>query len=193
MPRWLAATSRRFGLGERYGFRPLPCVGFCSSTTRRKVSAMTPRELGPNEKGPTTKRRSGLTKTVLASTPIVSQISMFGTVVENPAYRPVERYEVAEILPAIRHDARDTSIAAARRTAPRSSGNRTLVYEAVRDSADGLTDMQISDVTGLDPSTERPRRVELVRLGLIESAGITRRSPLGSMATVWRATASGGL
>lgn len=35
-----------------------------------------------------------------------------------------------------------------------------------------LTDERIAEISGLNPSTARPRRIELLRMGLIEEAGI---------------------
>jgi len=47
------------------------------------------------------------------------------------------------------------------------------------------TDEEIATGLGMNPSTERPRRIELARAGLIAEAG-TRRTTSGRNATVWR-------
>lgn len=60
---------------------------------------------------------------------------------------------------------------------------RVLEFIAWRDS--GATDEEIADELGMNPSTVRPRRIELARRGLIVEAG-TRRTRSGRMATVWR-------
>lgn len=53
----------------------------------------------------------------------------------------------------------------------------------------GATDEEIADELGMNPSTVRPRRIELARRGFIAEAG-TRRTRSGRMATVWQATAA---
>ena len=58
-----------------------------------------------------------------------------------------------------------------------------LAYIAGR--GDGCTDEEIARALGMNPSTARPRRIELLRRGLIEQAG-TRRTASGRMATLWR-------
>jgi transcription initiation factor IIE alpha subunit len=58
-----------------------------------------------------------------------------------------------------------------------------LAYIAGR--GDGCTDEEIARALGMNPSTARPRRIELLRRGLIEQAG-TRRTTSGRMAAVWR-------
>ena len=46
------------------------------------------------------------------------------------------------------------------------------------------TDEEIAAGLGMNPSTARPRRIELVRRGFVVPAG-TRRAASGRMATVW--------
>lgn len=63
---------------------------------------------------------------------------------------------------------------------------RDLVLEAFRRAgASGLTDEEAQERTGLDPSTERPRRVELVRARLVMDSGRKRTTKHGRPATVW--------
>jgi hypothetical protein len=50
----------------------------------------------------------------------------------------------------------------------------------------GLTDEEMQRLLGMNPSTQRPRRIELARRGLVVEAG-TRRTASGRMATVWKA------
>jgi len=57
------------------------------------------------------------------------------------------------------------------------------VYEFIAWRAS--TDEEIANELGMNPSTVRPRRVELVRRGLVVQDG-TRRTTSGRMATVWR-------
>jgi transcription initiation factor IIE alpha subunit len=49
----------------------------------------------------------------------------------------------------------------------------------------GLTDEQMQTLLAMNPSTQRPRRIELARRGLIVTAG-TRKTKSGRMATTWR-------
>ena len=82
-----------------------------------------------------------------------------------------------------RTDHRDTAVAAAQ-TAPVRSGQAT-VLAAIRAAGEaGLTDQQIQDVTGLDPNTERPRRVELLRKDAIWPCG-KRKTRSNRWATTW--------
>ena len=60
-----------------------------------------------------------------------------------------------------------------------------LVLEFLRDLPDGATDEEIASGLGLNPSTERPRRIELQRRGLVVEAGI-RKTASRRNATVWR-------
>ncbi len=53
----------------------------------------------------------------------------------------------------------------------------------------GLTDEEMQTRLGMNPSTQRPRRIELARRGLVVEAG-TRKTASGRMATVWQATAA---
>lgn len=58
---------------------------------------------------------------------------------------------------------------------------RVLEHIAHRPS----TDEEIATQLAMNPSTVRPRRIELVRRGLVVEDG-TRRTASGRMATVWR-------
>ncbi len=59
------------------------------------------------------------------------------------------------------------------------------VLEVLRQEPAGLTDEEIAGRLQMNPSTERPRRIELARRGLIVEAG-TRRTSSGRNAVVWR-------
>ena len=82
----------------------------------------------------------------------------------------------------------DTSREAARRVAGGAHSLRMKVYELIRSAADGLTDEEIQDALSMNPSTQRPRRVELVRMGLVRDSGIQRLTRSERFATVWIAT-----
>ena len=62
------------------------------------------------------------------------------------------------------------------------------VLAVIAAASDGLTDEEIQLHTGMNPSTQRPRRIELQKRGFIEQAG-TRRTASGRQAAVWRARA----
>jgi len=49
----------------------------------------------------------------------------------------------------------------------------------------GATDEEIATGMAMNPSTARPRRIELVRRGLVVEAG-TRKAMSGRYATAWR-------
>jgi predicted ArsR family transcriptional regulator len=65
------------------------------------------------------------------------------------------------------------------------SGDRLRIMEFLRATTAGATDEEIAAALGLNPSTARPRRIELARRGLIVEAG-TRKTASGRMAVVWR-------
>jgi hypothetical protein len=53
----------------------------------------------------------------------------------------------------------------------------------------GATDEEMQLALGMNPSTQRPRRIELARRGLVVTCG-TRRTSSGRMAGIWRITAA---
>jgi transcription initiation factor IIE alpha subunit len=59
------------------------------------------------------------------------------------------------------------------------------VLELLAATPDGLTDEEMQRRLRMNPSTQRPRRIELMRRGLVQSCG-TRRTTSGRMAVVWR-------
>lgn len=77
-----------------------------------------------------------------------------------------------------------TSIVAAGKAAGNAASIREKVYEAIAAAPNGLTDLEIQDILGLDGSTERPRRIELLGAGRIKATGI-RKTPSGRPAMVW--------
>lgn len=86
--------------------------------------------------------------------------------------------------PAQRHS--PTSCDAAEAIVGRAGSVRRRVLEAIRSSGSrGLTDEQLQDALQLNPSTARPRRIELVELGLVRDSGRTRPTASGRMAAVW--------
>jgi len=59
------------------------------------------------------------------------------------------------------------------------------VLALLQATPDGLTDEEMQQRLEMNPSTQRPRRIELARRGLVVEAG-TRRTASGRMAVVWR-------
>ena len=82
--------------------------------------------------------------------------------------------------------ARETSRASAERIKVGAETLRYAVLEAIVNAPSGLTDQEQQAVLKLDGSTQRPRRVELLALFLIQAIGESGRS-----AVVWGPTSSG--
>ena len=62
---------------------------------------------------------------------------------------------------------------------------RQQVLDLLRASPGGLTDEELQQRLEMNPSTQRPRRGELVALGLVVDSGRTRPTRSGRQATVW--------
>jgi len=77
-----------------------------------------------------------------------------------------------------------TSRAAAVEAVPLTGSKRAAVYECIQ-RLGGATDEQIQIVLGMNPSTQRPRRVELVDQGLIKDSGRMEPTRSGRKAVVW--------
>lgn len=85
------------------------------------------------------------------------------------------------------HQPTETSVSAAKANVPNRTSQRMQVLDFIRKCGKrGATDLEIEKHFGWQGSTVRPRRVELVDLGLITSCG-KRPTPSGRQATVWRA------
>jgi transcription initiation factor IIE alpha subunit len=79
-----------------------------------------------------------------------------------------------------------TSAAAADSLTPKTlNALQRRVLELLQATPEGLTDEEMQTRLGMNPSTQRPRRIELARRGLVVEAG-TRRTASGRMAVVWR-------
>jgi hypothetical protein len=89
-----------------------------------------------------------------------------------------------EPVPAFRHDSA-TSRSAAEVIEPKAGTLRAQALELLRDP---LTDDQGAERLGVSGNTWRPRRVELVKAGLVVRVG-TGRSAGGHPAAIWQATA----
>lgn len=95
----------------------------------------------------------------------------------------------------VRDDALSTSKATARGITVKSGSQRALVLLALYHRGD-LTDFELQEILGLSPSSERPRRGELVDGGFVrpvlngEGMGITKRHN-GSDWQLWQLTDDG--
>lgn len=78
----------------------------------------------------------------------------------------------------------ETSRLAALSMYDKATGLQRAIVEWL-DAKGGMTDEEIQMWTGIPPSTERPRRVELCALGIVRDSGQRRRTASGRTATVW--------
>ena len=79
-----------------------------------------------------------------------------------------------------------TSFDAAKAIEPKAGTLRAKLLDELRHFPEiGLTDQEMQDLTNMDPSTQRPRRIELHKAGLIEDSGKTRATASGRQAVVW--------
>ena len=76
-----------------------------------------------------------------------------------------------------------TSQAAAEAVADAGT-KRQMVLDLLA-AGDGLTDEECQLALSMNPSTQRPRRVELVEMGLVRDSGRTRPTHSGREAVVW--------
>ena len=85
--------------------------------------------------------------------------------------------------PAQRHS--PTSIEAAARIEPHMNAMHIRILAYLRDCVAGATDDEIQVALDMNPSTERPRRIELAARGKIKASGETRKTRSGRNAVVW--------
>lgn len=79
-----------------------------------------------------------------------------------------------------------TSADAADEARAQAPTQRERVLAAIRATGvRGCTDEELQLHLNLNPSTQRPRRVELVRRGQVQDSGRTRPTRSGRRATVW--------
>lgn len=124
------------------------------------------------------------------------QEKLFGfPVIENPDLDPGEIHIVGErdeiqihSLPYQPHS--EESKEAAKLAEPKAGTQRAEILKLLRLHAGrwGYTDDDIQRYLGLNANTERPRRIELVRAGLVEkNPDQTGTSAKGRKAALWRA------
>jgi transcription initiation factor IIE alpha subunit len=90
----------------------------------------------------------------------------------------------AQRAPAVR-GSQTSNDAADSLDAPTLNAMQRRVLELLQATPDGLTDEEMQTRLEMNPSTQRPRRIELARRGMVVEAG-TRRTSSGRMAVVWR-------
>ena len=100
--------------------------------------------------------------------------------------RPPSVYDRQTTLPFV--SSSTTSMEAAQSVEDGVPTDLHRVFMAILGAPIGLTDEEAQDCLKMNPSTERPRRVHLVQMGVVADAGITRKTRSGRAATVWRAT-----
>jgi hypothetical protein len=92
-----------------------------------------------------------------------------------------------KIIDAPRHHTQRTSLEARDSiTKPTADTMRAQVYEVIHGrGSDGATDEEIQIVLSINPSTERPRRGELVTGNAVVDSGRRRPTRSGRNAIVW--------
>lgn len=94
--------------------------------------------------------------------------------------------------PTLPHQAHSaTSHAAAAAAASSAPRDRARVLALIRESGP-ISDEAIADALALNPSTARPRRVELQRDGLIRESGHKGRTRAGRACNLWESVYDGG-
>lgn len=82
-----------------------------------------------------------------------------------------------------------TSVEAAQSMEGKTDSARRKVLEAIQSEREsGMTDEEITHSTWLPANTARPRRIELVEMGLVVDSGRTRLTHSKRKAVVWVAT-----
>jgi len=93
-------------------------------------------------------------------------------------------------LPFQRHS--DTSRDASDSARPTARAVRAKIWSHIETLGFyGATDEEVQAVLGINPSTQRPRRVELVERGLVVDSGRRRKTTSGRWACVWVVTSGG--
>lgn len=86
-------------------------------------------------------------------------------------------------LPYVTHSA--TSRAAAKALLSKANTLRSKVYRWLLDNGPA-SDETMQYALDMNPSTQRPRRIELVRMGLIQDSGLRGVTRSGRQATIWK-------
>lgn len=90
-----------------------------------------------------------------------------------------------------RRDHRATAKQAARAIGGVSGALRRRVFDFIKSRGEeGATDEEAQIALAMNPSTQRPRRVELERDGKVRDSGRQRATQAGRKATVWITTSN---
>jgi hypothetical protein len=89
-------------------------------------------------------------------------------------------------MPLFQRHSRTSRAAAESLTPTTVNACQRRLLDYLADHPEGATDEQMQLGIPMPPSTQRPRRIELARRGLVVEAG-TRRAASGRWAVVWRA------
>jgi hypothetical protein len=85
--------------------------------------------------------------------------------------------------PAQRHS--ETSVAAAMQIEKHIGPLHRRILDYLAAHPEGATDDELQTALDMNPSTQRPRRIELAAAGKIENFGTTRPTRSGRAATIW--------
>ena|SRR5436190_5977680 len=114
----------------------------------------------------------------------------------GPSHLPWCSARLPPLIAGLAPETRATSAAAAVSVEDGKDSQRALVFSTIRSAgSSGHTDDELQDVLGLDGSSERPRRWELWKLGLIDilrddqGAAVRRQTRTNRRAIVWVAMA----
>lgn len=98
-------------------------------------------------------------------------------------------YHLEPATPPAPHTRPTTSRTAAEQIQPAAATLRRAVLRFIQSQgSDGATDAEIQTALDLTGDTQRPRRWELQRAGLIVDSGRRRKTPAARDAIVWTAT-----
>jgi len=88
------------------------------------------------------------------------------------------------------HNGSSTSVEAAEAIKPNAATLRSKVLVYLRSCGEtGATDEEMQNDLEMNPSTQRPRRIELVDAQQVVDSGFKRITSSGRRAKVWRAVA----
>lgn len=88
----------------------------------------------------------------------------------------------------LRHGANDTEVEGANKAKLKSGKLRRRVYDAIRNSPEGMTDEEVEEVLGTQRTrSNRPRRKELTDMGYVRDSGRRREMDSGVHAIIWEA------
>lgn len=94
--------------------------------------------------------------------------------------------QITYITPAPAHNGTPTSIAAAEQIEPSAGTLRAQVLAYLRERGNaGATDEEMQTALTMNPSTQRPRRIELEKLGLVLRTAQTRKTASGRSAVIF--------